>query len=132
MNALSKRMSALSIVIVFASCINIGVSGTARAEQLDMDAIFRCVASDDDGIAKCLLAREMILDNCTSCHSFAPIVIAQLERSAWHGVLFRMNEKIDLSEADLLLIEDYLTDNFNENFPPPELPAALLEAWTSY
>src|SRR5688572_8593219 len=64
-------------------------ASTARAQELDMDVVFRCGATDDAGTAKCAEARDLILTNCTICHTFVPIVMQQWTDSEWTGLLDR-------------------------------------------
>jgi|FLOH01.1.fsa_nt_gi hypothetical protein len=135
MSTLLERALALLFSVACIGCVYVASATQSQAQQLDIDAIFRCVPSDTVGPEKCLAAREMILNNCTSCHNFAPVVTVQFERGGWHSLLVRhaQDDRMNaLSEEDVILVEDYLAENFNDSLPPPELPAAFLEAWTSY
>jgi len=106
-----------------------------RAQGLDLDQVFRCVSSDDAGIADCREARDLILNNCTTCHTFVPIVLQGFDDDGWTGLLDRHVEggRIrQLSAEQVAAIHAYLTANFDGSLPPPDLPPELLSTWTSY
>lgn len=103
--------------------------------ELDMNAIFRCFQTEPEAIAKCDEARGLILNNCTLCHIFVPIVLQQFEPPGWQSLIdrHRIGNRVDaLTDEQVKTIQDYLTANFNPDHPPPDLPAELLENWTSY
>ncbi len=106
----------------------------AQAQQLDLDEVFRCsgetVPQED-----CLASREVILNSCTTCHTFVPIVMQSFDENGWRGLLTRHVENGRVSQLSAEQVETlrlYLAENFNGDLPPPELPPALLETWTSY
>ena len=110
-----------------------GAAIPARAQDLDMRKIFRCGATDKPGIEACDKARTIILDNCTSCHAFVPIVLQQFDEAGWKGLFDRHRGRTpQLNDQQIASIETYLAANFNGRQPPPELPAELLKQWTSY
>jgi uncharacterized membrane protein len=112
-----------------------GVTGIrpAVAKDLDMKKVFRCQATDKVGVAACDKARNLILNNCTSCHAFVPIVLQQFDVAGWGGLLSRHRSRVpQLSDAQVAEIKTYLAANFNESMPPPDLPAELLKEWTKY
>ena len=76
--------------------------------------------------------REMVLNNCTNCHTFVPIVVLQMESEHWDTNMSTHTEYVALSEEERQVLYDYLKASFNPDRPVPELPAALLETWTSY
>lgn len=77
--------------------------------------------------------RELLLNNCTTCHTFVPIVMLQLTKEAWERNSTIHRERVpSLTEADHRILYDYLKTNFNPNRPVPKLPQALLDTWTSY
>lgn len=107
----------------------------AQAQQLDLDQVFRCAATEDAGIANCAEARDLILNNCTVCHTFVPIVMQQFDSNGWTSLLDRHvggGRVNQLSAEQVAAIHSYLTDNFDGTLPPPELPPELLSTWTSY
>jgi len=109
--------------------------GVARAEDVDLDAIFRCTAKDAAGTKQCGEARSLILNNCTSCHTFVPIVLQQFDRSGWESLVFRhvSGARVsNLAPEQVKTIQEYLTANFNADLPVPTLPKELLDTWTNY
>jgi hypothetical protein len=95
--------------------------------------MLRCGATDDAGAATCASARDLIIANCTVCHSVGPIVLQQFDEGGWTGLLARHRERVtQLSDEQVDQIKTYLAANFNESQDPPELPPALLKAWTDY
>ena len=106
---------------------------TGSAQDLDMKKIFRCGATDKPGIEACDEARSMILEKCTSCHAFVPIVLQQFDEAGWKGLFDRHRGRTpQLNDQQISSIETYLAANFNGQQPPPQLPAELLKQWTSY
>lgn len=106
----------------------------ALAQEVDINAVFRCTAKDDAGKQQCSTARELILDNCTSCHTFAPIVLQQFDRSGWETEISRhlSDGRADLSPGQAQTMTEYLIANFNADLPVPALPKELLDSWTNY
>lgn len=105
----------------------------AAAQDLDMKKIFHCDAVDKAGVAACDSARSLILDNCTSCHAFVPIVLQQFDAAGWQGLFDRHKDRVpQLDNQQIASIQAYLTANFNPLHPPPQLPAELLKQWTAY
>jgi len=77
--------------------------------------------------------RELLLNNCTSCHTFVPLVVLQLTKEAWERNKRIHRERVPgLSDADFDALYDYLEANFNPNRPVPKLPQSLLDTWTTY
>ena len=90
--------------------------------MLDMDTIF----PPGPG-------RELVLNNCQTCHAFTPIVVLRMDESQWiRNSLEHRNRVEVLSDEEFRLMYDYLIATFNPDRPVPKLPPALLEAWTSY
>lgn len=107
----------------------------AQAQGLDLDQVFRCAATDEAGTANCVEARDLILNNCTTCHTFVPIVMQQFDANGWTSLLERHvngGRVNQLSAEQVAAIHTYLSDNFDGSLPPPELPPELLSTWTSY
>ncbi len=106
-----------------------------RAQELDLDAIFRCFAEDEAGKQSCAEARELTLFHCTACHTFTPIVMVQFDRAGWEGLFARhiQESRVDQLEPEQVdKIREYVTANFNPEHEPPELPPFLLKTWTAY
>ena len=77
--------------------------------------------------------RDLVLNNCTTCHTFVPIVVLQMSKEAWERNSRDHRERVKaLSDTDFRTLYEYLKANFNPNRPVPKLPQALLETWTSY
>lgn len=129
-----NRLSVLAAAsLVAALPAAIVTSLPATAQDLDLDLIFRCEGGLEP--EHCAAAREDILNNCTVCHTFVPIVMQQWDENEWRGLLDRHvgNDRVaQLSEEEVEAIHAYLSNNFTRGLPPPELPPALLETWTSY
>ena len=74
----------------------------------------------------CAAARGAIMQNCTSCHTFVPIVKAQKTPEEWTSTLGQHRERVaDVSEAQYKQIGALLAGNFNPQNEPPTLPPEL-------
>ena len=97
-------------------------SGATASGKLNIDEIFPPGAG-----------RDLVLNNCTNCHSIVPIVILQMTPEAWELNAREHRDRVaSLSDADVATLYAYLTANFNPNRPVPQLPQELLDTWTSY
>jgi mono/diheme cytochrome c family protein len=77
--------------------------------------------------------RELVLGNCQNCHTFAPIVLLQMDKEAWHRNSLDHRERVTtLSEEEFAIVYSYLTANFGPDHPVPQLPKEFLKSWTSY
>ena len=77
--------------------------------------------------------RDLVLNNCTTCHTFVPIVVLQLTREAWERNQRIHRERVPgMTDGDFKTLYEYLIANFNPDRPVPKLPKALLDTWTSY
>jgi hypothetical protein len=77
--------------------------------------------------------RDLLLNNCTSCHTFVPIVVLQLDKQAWeHNKAIHRSRVPSMTDADFNALYVYLEANFNPDKPVPKLPQDLLDTWTSY
>jgi hypothetical protein len=66
------------------------------------------------------------LNNCTSCHSFVPIVKAQKAPNAWDSTLSTHRERVpNMSDEDYQALRLFLKSHFNNKLPPPKLPPEL-------
>jgi hypothetical protein len=73
-----------------------------------------------------MAARDRILSSCTSCHTFAPVVLSQYTEEEWDAVLGRHRGRVtDLSDEDYAQISEFLKAHYNPDNDPPELPEAL-------
>lgn len=77
--------------------------------------------------------REAMLDNCTSCHTFVPMVVLQMSQAQWDRNARDHRDRVPrMSDADFKAAYDYLAKNFNPDRPVPKLPKDLLDTWTDY
>lgn len=72
--------------------------------------------------------RDLVLQNCTSCHSIAPIITGQRTKDRWLNVKSAHTDKVgSMSDSDSTIIFDYLEANFNDTKPEPKLPDWFLQ-----
>ena len=77
--------------------------------------------------------RDLVLNNCQSCHVWVPIVILQMDKDSWHRNSIEHRGRVEaLSDEDFATLYEYLSTTFTPERSVPELPAGLLEAWTTY
>jgi len=77
--------------------------------------------------------RELLLNNCTSCHTFVPIVVLQMNKEAWERNSRDHRDRVAaMSDAEFATLYKYLIANFNPDRPVPKLPQELRDTWTSY
>ena len=77
--------------------------------------------------------RDLVLANCQNCHTFAPIVLLQMDHDAWHRNSLDHRERVTtLTDEEFATLYDYLATNFGPDHPVPELPKEFLKSWTSY
>lgn len=77
--------------------------------------------------------RDLVLNNCQSCHVWVPIVILQMDEAAWSRNGLEHRERVSgLSDEEFERLYAYLSSTFTPDRPVPDLPQPLLEAWTSY
>jgi hypothetical protein len=75
--------------------------------------------------------RALVINNCTTCHTFVPIVTLQMTRDLWGSSKRRHRGRVPaVSDADFNTLYEYLIANFNPNRPVPKLPQDLLDTWT--
>lgn len=118
----------LAVVLAVAACFD-----NALAQDVDLDVVFRCRPGEAVPVPQCRSMREMVLQNCTVCHTFVPIVMQQFDGGGWQGLLDRHRDRVaQLSDRQVASIHDYLTATFNEQHEPPDLPEELLKTWTTY
>jgi cytochrome c5 len=96
-------------------------AGTQTA-NLNMDEIFPAGKG-----------RDLVINDCTSCHTFVPIVILQMNKEEWERSLRNHRERVQsMSDADYETLSQYVIANFNPDRPVPKLPKQLLDTWTTY
>lgn len=103
----------------------------AAQEQLDLNAIMPCGTPDLAGkqsADQCTLARDAFMQNCTSCHSFVPIVLLQKDAAGWDATLTQHQSLAPgISRTDLDIIGQFLKDHFRPDRPVPALPKQLID-----
>ena len=77
--------------------------------------------------------RNLVLNNCQNCHTWVPILILQMNEQEWDRWSRDHRQRVEgLADDQFSTLLAYLKQNFNPDTPVPELPPALLEAWTTY
>jgi len=77
--------------------------------------------------------RDLVLDNCQSCHVLVPILVLPLDEAAWYRSSLEHRERVEgLTDDEFETLYQYLESNFTPDKPTPELPPALLDSWTTY
>ncbi len=72
--------------------------------------------------------RDLMLRDCTSCHSFVPIVTDQRPNERWQSLKNDHRDKAPgTSEADYNTVFAYLMENFNNTKPEPKFPNWFLQ-----
>lgn len=72
--------------------------------------------------------RDLVLRDCTTCHSFAPIITGQRPKARWLSLKDDHKDKASgVSQADYDVEFTYLMDNFNDTKPEPKLPDWFLK-----
>jgi len=76
--------------------------------------------------------RDLVLNNCQTCHVWVPIVVLQMDEAAWYRNSLNHRGRVEaLSDAEFETLYAYLSSTFTPDRPVPQLPPSLLEAWTS-
>ena len=128
-----------TLVVGGVVALAIGCGGAGGAEQTGGSP--KPAARSKGGVTKIDLnaifpegkGRDLVLNNCQSCHTFVPIVVLQMERDQWTRSSMDHRERLPtLSNEDFKFLYEYLIANFNPSRPVPVLPKELLETWTSY
>jgi hypothetical protein len=79
-----------------------------------------------DAILPAGKGRDLLLNNCTSCHSFVCAVVGQRTVDYWETVKLGHKERVSsLSTDDVNTLFTYLETNFNDKKPIPQLPPEL-------
>ncbi len=77
--------------------------------------------------------RELVLNNCQSCHVLVPILVLRMDAAAWYRNSLEHRERVEaLGDEEFEILYDYLSSEFTPDRPVPKLPAALLDTWTTY
>ena len=131
------RFSALSVrrtaVAALAGCILFGTPFSAFipavAQGIDISVVFNCDAGGPLGEQtpeECVASRDATLTNCTSCHTFVPIVKAQKPADLWDATLEVHRSRVpNMNDQDYAQLAEFLKAHYNETLTPPTLPPAL-------
>ena len=85
---------------------------------LDMEAIFPPGAG-----------RDLVLNNCLTCHSFVRFVLLQRTPEQWAYTKRTMRPQVPhLSDAEADRLFGYLEQHFNDHTPVPVLPEWFLRS----
>ena len=75
--------------------------------------------------------RDLLLQNCTGCHSFAPIITGQRTQARWESIrVHHRDAMLALNDKDYNAIYDFLEENFNNTKPEPKLPDWFVQSQT--
>jgi hypothetical protein len=101
----------------------------AWSQEVNIEEIFWCNEGEPTGEQspeQCLASRDAVLTNCTSCHTFVPIVKAQKTPEQWSAMLQAHRENVSsMSDDDFQQLQAFLAEHFNPENTPPTLPPAL-------
>ncbi len=72
--------------------------------------------------------RDLVLRDCTTCHSFAPVITGQRPKARWSSLKDDHRDKASgVTQADYDVEFAYLMENFNDTKPEPKLPDWFLK-----
>lgn len=101
----------------------------ALAQGIDIEVVFNCAADGPIGEQtpkQCVTTRTQLLNNCTACHTFVPIVKAQKAPELWDATLQVHRVRVpDISDDDYAQFSAFLKAHFNDTVPAPALPPEL-------
>jgi mono/diheme cytochrome c family protein len=69
--------------------------------------------------------RDVVLNNCGSCHNLACSAIGQRTAARWDSL--RESHKDKITDADAVAAFAYLQSHFNDANPEPKVPAKFLQ-----
>lgn len=107
----------------------LAIAMPVHAQEVNIEEIFWCNEGEPTGEQspeQCLASRTAVLTNCTSCHTFVPVVKAQKTPDGWSAALEAHRDRVtDMSDEDYAQLHAFLAEHFNPENPPPTLPPAL-------
>lgn len=75
--------------------------------------------------------RDLVLNNCLSCHSIIRIVWGPRTEGEWQGVKLRHRDRVRaLNDDNFVALFAYLGENFSPDKPYPRLPQWYLDSVT--
>lgn len=106
------------------------IVGSAQAQEgLDVEEVFWCEEPESEEqltMEECVEARELILFECTACHTVAPIVTAQNTPEEWDATFDAHADRLtELEDEEVELIRRFVVSHYNPDEEVPELPEAL-------
>ena len=134
------RSSALAVVIVsgllLGACGGSGTSESGSSGSAGQPAPAPAMAMKDaapsgpepKSVADIFPAgpgRDLVMNNCTSCHNVACSAIGQRTADRWDSLRDAHRERV--TGADVDAIFTYLKTNFGPDKPEPKMPPAFLE-----
>ena len=93
-------------------------SQTAKAPEAPAPKTVADIFPPGDG-------RELVLNNCASCHNVACTAIGQRPSERWDAL--KVSHKEHVSGVNLDVVFGYLNANFNDTKPQPNVPPSFLE-----
>ena len=128
--AISPLFTGLAATVLVMLCVLAPATmQRSQAQGVDIEVLFNCNADGTLGGQtpdQCKASRDVVLNNCTSCHTFVPIVKAQKSPDAWKSLLSVHRERVaEIPEEDFAQLELFLVAHFNETNPVPALPPEL-------
>src|SRR3954454_10870847 len=69
--------------------------------------------------------RDVVLNNCSSCHNLACSAIGQRTAARWDSL--RESHKDKITDADAAAAFSYLKSHFNDANPEPKVPPKFLQ-----
>lgn len=131
----SRKNMRNGVLTLLAASVTFWASGPAlaQARPADKAAAGKSVKIDMNKIFPPGPGRNLVLSDCTSCHTITPIVIIQMTREARERWARDHRERVNaMSNEDFKVVTEYLIRHFSPGQPIPQLPKELLDTWTSY
>lgn len=123
------RLLGIAALSFIAAAASLAPASRSAAQGVDVNAIFSCEPGGPLGQQspeQCTASRQAVLNNCTACHTFVPIVKAQKTPEAWDATMAAHRPRVpDVSDADFQQLRDFLVAHFNPENPVPALPPEL-------
>lgn len=74
------------------------------------------------------LGRSLVIGSCGSCHAAACSAIGQRTAARWKALEVDHRDRVaDMDDADYKALFEYLSANFNDSKPQPNIPPQFLE-----
>lgn len=127
--SLARLIAMAAILLGVLAPATVATVQRSQAQGADIEAIFNCSAGGplgEQAPEQCTASRTVLLTNCTSCHTFVPIVKAQKSPESWKSLMQVHRERAgQIPEEDYAQLELFLVAHFNETNPVPALPPEL-------